>query len=89
MVLVRPLRILINKVLSSICWCGIEYYTIVQWIEVSRYTFGPLTTHLCTVHLVLKNAIHLQVVSYILYQGGSLWAIKIYFSWYIVGIFHI
>ena len=58
-------RILLNRLVSSICWSGIEYYTLVQGLEVLRYTVGPLPVHVCLAHLVLKNAIHIQTVLFI------------------------
>jgi hypothetical protein len=58
-------RILLNRLVSSICWSGIEYYTLVQWIEVTRYTFGPLNETVCLIHLTLKNAIHMQTILFI------------------------
>ena len=55
-------RILINRLMTSICWTGIEFYILVLPIEISRYIFGPLPETLCMFHLMLKNLINFQTV---------------------------
>jgi len=55
-------RILINRLVTSICWTGIEFYVLVLPMEIARYIFGPLPETLCMFHLMLKNIITFQTV---------------------------
>jgi hypothetical protein len=54
-------RIIINRLLTSICWTGIEFYLLVIPVEVARYILGPLPEFVCSFHLMLKNIINFQV----------------------------
>ena len=55
-------RMLLNRLVSSICWTGFLYYSIPFSLDLVRYTFGPLPKSVCLGQLVFKNALHLQNV---------------------------
>lgn len=58
-------RIIINRLLTSICWTGIEFYLVVIPVDVARYILGPLPELVCSFHLVLKNVITFQVTQFL------------------------
>ena len=53
-------RTILNKLVSSICWCGIHYQVFCQVPEMIRYCFGPLPPFICYLHFVIKNIIVTQ-----------------------------
>ena len=55
-------RVLLNRLITSICWVGLEYFFIASIIDIVRYILGPLPTLLCFCQMILKNSIHLQAV---------------------------
>ena len=76
-------RVLLNRLVSSICWTGFEYYCLALVADLVRYVAGPLPTALCVAQLILKNAVFIQnvlfcdaiaIVRYLLYfslRGSS------------------
>ena len=55
-------RTVLNKLVSSICWCGIYYNLLSQVPEMICYCFGPLPPFICYLHFVIKNIIAIQVI---------------------------
>jgi hypothetical protein len=39
-------RILVNRLLTSLCWTGIELYTVIIPLDIVRYVTGPMSVHL-------------------------------------------
>jgi len=50
-------RILINRFFSSVCWTGIELFTLVIPLDIARYIFGPLPPPICLFQLIHKVSI--------------------------------
>lgn len=57
-------RIFINMIVSSASWSILVWLTVVQMIDVTRYFFVKFPDFVCLIHLVLKNAILIQIVLY-------------------------
>jgi hypothetical protein len=55
------LRTLINQLVSSICWLVIVWNFVVQLPAVILYLHGPLGVLLCSLDLVVRNALTMQV----------------------------
>ena len=55
-------RILVNMLVTSICWSGIVWFLIVQSLEILRFTVGPFPEPLCLAQLAVKQIIHLQII---------------------------
>ena len=55
-------RIFINRIVSSACWSILVWLTIVQMLDVARYFFHTFPDFVCRFHLVLKNAVLIQIV---------------------------
>jgi hypothetical protein len=55
------LRTLINQLVSSICWLVIVWNFVVQLPAVILYLYGPLGVLLCSLDLVVRNALTMQV----------------------------
>jgi hypothetical protein len=68
-------RILTNRLLTSLCWTGIELYAVVMPIDVFRYLYGPLPSKLCYFHVIIKNVLNVQTALFV--DGVTLVQIKI------------
>ena len=55
-------RILINRLVTSVCWTGLEFYILVLPLEIVRYVYGPLPEYICLFQLMHKNIINVQTV---------------------------
>ena len=55
-------RTVLNKLVSSVCWCTIVYYTLIQVPELFRIWFGPFPALFCNFQLVIKNALAIQLL---------------------------
>jgi hypothetical protein len=55
-------RIFINRIVSSACWSILVWLIIVHTIDMARYLFVTFPDFVCLLHLVLKNAILIQIV---------------------------
>ena len=55
-------RNLINRILTSACWTGIDLYLLAVPLDIVRYVFGPLPETLCLCHYIHKNAINILVL---------------------------
>ena len=53
-------RTILNKLVSSICFCSIVYFGILQPMEKMRYIFGRLPAWMCGLHFVVYNSIVVQ-----------------------------
>ncbi len=53
-------RILINRLVSSLCWTGIELFVVVIPLEMLRYLIGPMPSALCQFHVIFKNVINMK-----------------------------
>ena len=53
-------RTLLNKLVSSLCWSCMEWFFIIQVLDMVRYVFGPLPPWLCSCNLHLRYAIFTQ-----------------------------
>ena len=53
-------RTLINRLLSSACWTGIEFYVLVMPWHIFRYVIGPFNTNTCFLLLLFKNILNAQ-----------------------------
>jgi len=53
-------RVLLNRMVSSICWSFFEYFIFAYIFDILRYTFGPLTYFLCVGQGVVKNSVLIQ-----------------------------
>ena len=53
-------RILLNRIVSSVCWSFFEYFTLAYTLDIVRYTFGPLPYFLCVGQGLVKNSVHIQ-----------------------------
>ena len=53
-------RTLLNKLVSSLCWSGMEWFLIVQVMDMVRYVYGPLPAWLCLFNMHLRFAIFTQ-----------------------------
>jgi hypothetical protein len=54
-------RTLINRLLSSVCVTGIEFYLIPLPIEIIRHFYGPFGNVTCSVMLLFRTSLSLQV----------------------------
>ena len=64
-------RTLINRLFTSTCWTGIQFYTLIMPVEVVRYVMGPLPEVICSIQLIHKNMITIQAV---LFSAGMSFA---------------
>ena len=55
-------RIFINKVVSSACWSILAWISVIQIPILVQHVTGHLPTLICFLHLILKNAILIQIV---------------------------
>ena len=53
-------RILVNRLLTSLCWTGIVVDIMVTPLDMLRYFYGPLPVQLCYFQLILKNVLNVQ-----------------------------
>ena len=53
-------RTLLNKLVSSLCWSCMEWFFIIQLLDMVRYIYGPLPAGLCLFNLHLRFAIFTQ-----------------------------
>ena len=53
-------RTLLNKLVSSLCWSCMEWFFIIQVLDMVRYVYGPLPAGLCLFELHLRFAIFTQ-----------------------------
>ena len=53
---------LINRILTSACWTGIDLYLVALPFDIVRYVYGPLPETLCLFHFMHKNAISILVL---------------------------
>ena len=58
-------RNLINRLFSSVCWTGIQFYVLVLPLEIGRHIFGPMPEFICLFQLIHKNMITTQCVLFI------------------------
>jgi hypothetical protein len=58
-------RTLMNKLVSGICWSGIEWNLISQTTFVLRFTYGPLPSWICFCVFILRKAIIIQCFIYL------------------------
>jgi len=59
-------RTLINRLLTSVCITGIEYYVVALPFEIVRHLYGPFGNAICYILLLLKNSMSLQVALFTL-----------------------
>ena len=52
-------RILVNRLLTSACWTGIDMYFLIMPIDIARYIYGPLPELVCLFQLLHKNALNI------------------------------
>jgi hypothetical protein len=55
-------RTVLNKLVSSVCWCGVYFNVLGLVPEIVRYCSWPLPTFICAVHYLIKNIILIQVM---------------------------
>ena len=55
-------RTVLDKLVGSVCWCIIVFYTLIQIPELFRIWFGPFPTLLCNLQLVIKNGLAIQLL---------------------------
>ena len=58
-------RVLLNRLVSSVCWTGFEYFCLVLTADLFRFVAGPLPDVVCVAHLILKNAVFIQTVLFL------------------------
>jgi hypothetical protein len=59
-------RTLINRLLTSVCLTGIEFYVIVLPFEIFRHLNGPFDNVTCHFLLLFKNSLSIQVALFTL-----------------------
>jgi hypothetical protein len=59
-------RTLINRLLTSVCLTGIEYYVVVLPFEIVRHLNGPFGNVTCNFLLLFKNILSIQVALFTL-----------------------
>jgi hypothetical protein len=55
-------RILINRLVSPICWVCILFFVIPQSIDLFRYFHGPYSHNLCYFNLFTKNVLGVMIM---------------------------
>ena len=50
-------RIFINKLVSSICWCILAWFLIIQVPDLTMHFYRPFPEPFCYVHLIMRNII--------------------------------
>ena len=58
-------RILVNRLLTSLCWTSTELYVVVIPLDIMRYLYGPLSIKVCYFHVIIKNVLNVQTVLFI------------------------
>ena len=53
-------RVCINRIISSLSWTDIFWFTVVQPIDIFLYFYRPIPELFCFCHLLLKNILALQ-----------------------------
>jgi len=53
-------RILVNRLLTSLCWTGIVMHVVVTPIDILRYLYGPLPVQFCYFLVIVKNVLNVQ-----------------------------
>jgi hypothetical protein len=59
-------RTLINRLLTSVCLTGIEFYVIILPFEIVRHLNGPFSIGICYFLLLFKNILGIQVALFTL-----------------------
>ena len=71
-------RTLINKLVSSLCWSCIQWFLIIQMLDMFRYVYGPLPPTLCQTELHFRFVVFTQQI---LFLDGIIIVRYVYIFW--------